>query len=229
MTSIVKFPCSLPTTPIPEDIDAAAVASGFQSELDHLTADHFTKDAVWKDVYALTGTLRSFFSSSSIANALQETTERAQVHSFQLEPKSVRVSRLPSGTSWVEARYSFETPASPPTICSAIVCLTPAGGEKWKIWTMRTILEQLKNQPNVDELQPVSRTKMTNGRAKATHFDCVVVGGGQAGLGMGGRAKAMGLSCVVLDRYQQVGDSWKARYDSVRCRRFSSIMLRSIC
>lgn len=178
MTCLAAFPCSLPTAPIPEDIDATAVASEFQSELDHTTAENFTEDAVWKDVYALTGTLRSFFSSSSISQALKKTSERAQVHSFILDPKSVRVSRLPGGTSWVEARYSFETTASPPTICSAIISLTPVDGGKWKIWTMRTILEQLKSQPNVDELQPAGDTEVTNGHLEVTHFDCVVVGGG---------------------------------------------------
>lgn len=49
-------------------------------------------------------------------------------------------------------------------------------------------------------------------------FDCVVVGGGQAGLGTGGRLKALGISYVILEKNVEVGDSWATRYDSTRCK-----------
>ncbi|KAA6408835.1 MAG: dimethylaniline monooxygenase (N-oxide forming) [Lasallia pustulata] len=55
-----------------------------------------------------------------------------------------------------------------------------------------------------------------NGHAEPKHFDCVVVGAGQAGLSTAGRLKAMGVSCVVLDRNSRVGDNWMLRYDSVK-------------
>lgn len=50
-----------------------------------------------------------------------------------------------------------------------------------------------------------------------TIFDCIVVGGGQAGLAMGGRLKALGLRYVVLEKQKNLGDSWKTRYGSARC------------
>jgi cation diffusion facilitator CzcD-associated flavoprotein CzcO len=43
-----------------------------------------------------------------------------------------------------------------------------------------------------------------------------VVGGGQAGLSMGGRLKALGIHYIVLDKHNEVGDSWKTRYASAR-------------
>lgn len=82
---------------------------------------------------------------------------------------------------------------------------------------MRTVLEQLKSEANVDELEFVGDTKLTNSHAEVTHFDCVVIGGGQAGLAMGGRLKAMGMSYVVLEKHANVGDNWKTRYGSARC------------
>ena len=51
-------------------------------------------------------------------------------------------------------------------------------------------------------------------------FDCVVVGGGQAGLATGGRLKALGVSYVVLDKNERVGDSWKLRYDCAKRNAF---------
>ena len=62
-----------------------------------------------------------------------------------------------------------------------------------------------------------------NGHAEPSHFDCVVVGAGQAGLSTAGRLKALNVSCVVLDRNCRVGDNWMLRYDSVKRK------LRRLC
>ncbi len=83
---------------------------------------------------------------------------------------------------------------------------------------MRTILEQLHGQRDVDVLEPVSgKSGMMNGELAEKHFDCVIIGGGQAGLSTAGRMKALGISYVVLDKHKRVGDNWKTRYGSARC------------
>jgi hypothetical protein len=80
----------------------------------------------------------------------------------------------------------------------------------------------LKGQPNVDVLERVNGSaKLTNGHSEGSKFDCIIIGGGQAGLSQGGRLKALGISYVVLDKYQEVGDNWKLRYESARCKSLS--------
>lgn len=88
---------------------------------------------------------------------------------------------------------------------------------------MRTVLEGLKGQPDVDSLG-VEEGLMGGGggeekekEKQKEHFDCVVIGGGQAGLSVAGRLKALGISYVVMDRFREVGDNWRMRYDSARC------------
>jgi hypothetical protein len=221
VSTMVDFHVELPTTPIPLDIDAASIASSFAPELSHLDAGHFTEDAVWRDVFALTGTLRTFYTPSSISKAWKETTSRAKAGSFKVNESVTRVARLPTGKQWMEVRFSFETEAIPPKVCSGIINLVPHADGKWRIWVLRTILEQLKFQGNVDVLESstaLSKLKLTNGDHESTNFECVVIGGGQAGLSTGGRLKALGISYVVLDKYKQVGDSWKSRYGSVKCQ-----------
>ena len=217
MPLIKDFPCSLPTATIPQDVDAVALATSFLPNLQALDEDAFDKDAVWRDVFALTGTMRTFYSPSSIIKAWKQLSSKASSSSFTVNPKLVRVSRLPQGSAWVEAVYSFENLAVPASMCSAILALVPGDDGKWRIWVMRTILEGLKDQPNVDVLDVTDSTSMTNGHSEVTNFDCVVIGGGQAGLSMGGRLKAMGITSVVLEKYPEVGDSWKQRYGCARC------------
>jgi hypothetical protein len=116
---------------------------------------------------------------------------------------------------WVQAVFSFEAAGPPATICTAIVSLVQNENGEWRIWLLRTFLEQLKGQGNVDVLNPVKDAKPKS--KTETHFDCVVVGGGQAGLSIGSRLQALGLSYVILDKNKEVGDSWKTRYDSTKC------------
>jgi putative flavoprotein involved in K+ transport len=44
----------------------------------------------------------------------------------------------------------------------------------------------------------------------------VVIGGGQAGLSVGYCLKQRGLSFVILEAHERVGDSWRKRWDSLR-------------
>lgn len=61
-------------------------------------------------------------------------------------------------------------------------------------------------------------TGKENGTTLSTvDFDCVVCGGGQAGLATARRLKAGGvLNCIVLDKNDVIGGIWQNRYDSVR-------------
>jgi putative flavoprotein involved in K+ transport len=47
-------------------------------------------------------------------------------------------------------------------------------------------------------------------------FDVVVIGGGQAGLSVGYHLARHGIHFVILDAHERTGDSWRARWDSLR-------------
>jgi hypothetical protein len=231
------LPCALPTSEIPESTDAAAVGASFVHNFGDLHDGHFTEKSLWRDSFALTGSLRTFYGPTAISTAWNETSSKAEPCSIALIPQACRVARV-GPYSWVDVALSFETATKPQLLCTAILSLVPAADGNWKIWVMRTILDGLKGQPSVDVLEPVSSTngtqKLTNGVVNGTsaqngtsghhtnshseHFDCVVVGGGQAGLSAAGRLKALGVSYILIDKNKGVGDSWGTRYDSARCK-----------
>ncbi|KAI9693499.1 MAG: hypothetical protein M1820_009235 [Bogoriella megaspora] len=252
--TLPDLPVSLPTSPIPDDVDFEALAISFTPVLSKLDTPHFVGDATWRDVFALTGTLRTFYGSISISSAWASTTEFSQSTKFAAQP-SGRIVRV-GEASWVDLPFTFKTNRTPRVSCSGVLGLTPHE-EGWKIWCLRTVLESLEDAGDVDSLNGVPDNAKTldysigvdsvsgaknvndlgdgNDSAKAsnangtgkiddaddfarseTDFDCVVVGGGQAGLSTGGRLQALGISYVILDKHPEVGDSWKARYDSAR-------------
>src|SRR4029078_12910144 len=44
----------------------------------------------------------------------------------------------------------------------------------------------------------------------------VVIGGGQAGLAVGHYLAQRGVSFVILDAHERIGDAWRSRWDSLR-------------
>jgi hypothetical protein len=268
------LPCSLPTYLIPENINLESVASKAIEILGDLRRENFLDDAIWRDSFAMTGTLRTFYSATSVFEAWTETSKTHNPGHFVVaaHPKVMR----PPNSAWIDVMFNFETRGQPSTLCSGFLSVVPTEGGVWKIWMLRTILEQLKSQPSVDVLEPVysshpnsstDSTVQASGKncdthgnggnslnnvneanennvvkeavkkvkenlrdgslpaSTESHFDCVVVGGGQAGLSTGGRLKALGVSYVILEKHARVGDSWGTRYDSTKCRPPLSVLM----
>lgn len=67
--------------------------------------------------------------------------------------------------------------------------------------------------PAATERTRVSRVEP---ESSGERFDVVVVGGGQAGLSVGYYLRQSGLSFVILDAGERIGDSWRKRWDSLR-------------
>jgi putative flavoprotein involved in K+ transport len=55
-----------------------------------------------------------------------------------------------------------------------------------------------------------------NAVSDTERIETVVVGGGQAGLSVGYHLARRGLSFVILDANERIGDAWRARWDSLR-------------
>lgn len=225
MSSLVEYPVALPRDPIPPDTDVAAAFKPFERLLNTLGPNYLATNAIWRDIFAMTGTARTFY-GPTISAAWKETTEMKKPGSFELAEKSAKAVRI-GDISYLQASFSFGTFASPQAECTALVTLVPDLDGGWRIWTLRTILDQLKFHGNVDFLEPANVTshlngnvkgeaKLANGHKDETHFDCVIIGGGQAGLSVAGRLKALDVNYIVLDKKEEVGGSWESRYSSAR-------------
>lgn len=225
---LTRLPCQLPSVSIPDDVDAEAIATDLAPNLNHLQESNFQPDAIWRDTFALTGTSRTFYSASSVITAWRETTSDAKAEAFKLDSSTAKISRMPNGSTWLDCQFTFEAKAPPSRTCMGIISMVPDQVGEWRIWVLRTILNQLKGQRNADVLEPLVHRSISNGHTvvngdsatqglhEQNEFQCVVAGGGQAGLSVGGRFKALGLSYVILDSHPNVGDSWKSRYRSAR-------------
>jgi hypothetical protein len=221
-TPLAQHPARLPIADIPEDADHASITASAVQALANLSIDDLADDAIWRDTYALTGTLRTFYSSKPVSKVWQELAAKHKPSDFAAIPGSSRITRLGSHGCWLESRFTFSTDGPQPAKCSGIIGLVPSTSQPgWKTWLLSTILEQPNGFPDVEKLHLRSSnaqdTISDNVLAPGAKYDCVVVGASIAGLCMAARLQALELSYLLIEKQDTVGDNWlKDRYTSLK-------------
>ncbi|OKL55661.1 hypothetical protein UA08_08967 [Talaromyces atroroseus] len=230
-TPLDTLPCSLPTREIPPGIDPASICQqAFDNKnIAKLCETDFIKHAIWRDMFSLSSTLRTFYSASAIVSIWRSLSRERGATAFEVKPGTASVKRqgLASGpqVSWIEVSFTFSMAQPLEASCLGYLCLVfDDSDEKWKIWIMGTILDQLPDFADVDRLDPVESSarldnvhgnrSLSDNSHQQHDYGCVIIGGGQAGLCTAGRLQALGVSYICVDSNDRIGDSWRKRYDS---------------
>ncbi|CAL5871179.1 uncharacterized protein PFLUO_LOCUS5426 [Penicillium psychrofluorescens] len=227
----------LPSTPSRSDAEPRAVAqqwlTNLESQLGHpetlSLAELFHPESWWRDMLALDWELHTKHSASQIQEFLRKHQGRAQLSKFRLQDKGKfqpRLEQVVDGLSWVSAMFFFETAVGCGT---GMLRLTQADGSgPWKAYAMYTSLQELKGveeplgkrrRAGTTEPMPggvAGETWIERRRRQAEFLDeepaTLVVGSGQAGLNVGARLQSLGVSCLIVDKNERVGDNWRNRY-----------------
>lgn len=218
-----RVPGALPLASIPAEVDLDAAASWGIAQLSDLKAEAFASDCLWRDLYALTGLPRTFYGADKISAAWDETIKFHKPTGFRLSPSTARLAQIGPANAWVSVRYTFETCGQPPSQCSGQIGLVPDPERvnRWKIWHLSTILENLVGFPSPDAFFPEKTSALSNGvvqHPEANEYDCCVIGAGFAGLCLSARFEALGVKYVTLEANKRVGDNWRNRYRSATCK-----------
>jgi cation diffusion facilitator CzcD-associated flavoprotein CzcO len=180
-----------------------------------------SENTLWRDLFAFTGTMRTFNGVDRILSVWKELCDLHRPCEFRLVPKSVRVVKPAPALSWIEAKFSFRTQGRPAATCTGTMRLIRDEQWSWKLWTLVTMLQDLQGFPSLDDLKPskdwdVSQvfTPVSEPDDSLVH-DCVIVGSGMSGLCLAGYVKALGIKAVILERKAKIGQNWTDRYDSI--------------
>ncbi|KAK6201783.1 hypothetical protein LQW54_009362 [Pestalotiopsis sp. IQ-011] len=222
-----KYNHALPTTDvlgvkIPQDCDAQAEAESIVKRLSEALgagnaeafADLFLEYGVWRDKISFTWDQRTFNFRPAILKAAQDLLPTTKASNFAFLKPAPSVERAYDDFELLQFVISFETEL---VVASAVVkaVLTKDG---WKIYTMHTVAEQLKQFPEraPDDGHMTGTTSWEAQRAAAVDAanpDVLIIGGGQNGLALAARCKAVDLDCLVIERGDEIGDVWKKRYE----------------
>jgi putative flavoprotein involved in K+ transport len=204
----------------------AELSQAFARQDADAVARLFASDGHWRDVVAFTWSIATHSGRAAIEAALRPTLARtkptdARIPEDRTSPR--RVGR--AGIECIEVIFEFDTAFGH---ANAVVRLVETS-DGWRAWTLVTTLETLHGwpdgrPPDLSDAERYSRDfggdNWLDQRLKALDYTdrdpaVVVVGGGQAGLSVAARLKALGIDTLVADRHPRVGDNWRLRYHSL--------------
>lgn len=182
--------------------------------------DLFEDESYWRDFVAFTWNLKTLEGKTDIRRMLQATLDHVQPANWALAEDATG-SAGPDGT--VEAWITFETGAA-----RGYGHLRLRNG---KCWTLLTTMQELKGfeeKKGPRREQGVAH-QIIRGRRSWKELKeeqearlgyeeqpyCVIIGGGQGGIGLAARLKRLGVPTLVIEKNQNPGDSWRNRYKSL--------------
>lgn len=194
----------------------------------------FLDDGYWRDHLALTWEFHTKQGPAAIEALLQESAKSKdgfRVTKLTLDDDSK--TRRPAlvkidGNGTVDVVQFYFTWEGAVGTGEGIVRVGSDGGSGWKIYTLYTLLKELKGYEEpvfgrrpqgVDHGQHPGRKNWKEKREDEINFAegvpepvVIVIGAGQAGLTVAARLKMLNLQTLVVDKNERVGDSWRNRY-----------------
>ena len=177
----------------------------------------FDDDCYWRDLVSFTWNIKTMEGKSAIAEMLKATLT-------QIKPSNWKLAEEATGDeALTEAWFTFET-----SVSRGKGQLRMKNG---KCWTLLTTMVELKgheekkgparikgvehnaqkNRENWAELR--EREAKELGYKKQPY--CVIIGGGQGGIGLGARMRRLGVPTIIIEKNKRAGDSWRNRYKSL--------------
>jgi hypothetical protein len=135
---------------------------------------------VWRDKLSFTWDYRTFNFQSAILKAATDLFPKTKATNFKFLTPAPKVTRPYADFAQLQVVVSFETEL---VVASAVInsVLTKQG---WKIYTMHTVAEKLKQFPEVSPLDghmtgEVSWEKQRAQEVEAANPEILIIGGGQ--------------------------------------------------
>lgn len=186
----------------------------------------FVPDGHWRDVLVFTWHLHTFSGRDHIVSMLDEKLAATAPTGFRLHQRTAPRPVQRAGVDAVEALFDFETAVGHG---KGVVRLVRDRDGVVRAWTLLTALQELRGcEERRGDRRPRGEEYSRNfgganwldkRRAEQEYRDrdpaVLVVGGGQAGLGVAARLKTIGVDALIVDRMERVGDNWRNRYHSL--------------
>ena len=188
----------------------------------------FCADGHWRDVLAFSWRIRTLSGAASIAAQLALEAPAVRAIGFRTDPaRTAPRHATRAGAKCIEAIFRFESVAGPGS--GVVRFLAESDDDPPRAWTLLTTLEELRgHEERTGARRPTGQSYsrdfsgpnwLDKRRAAAAYSDrepqVLVVGGGQAGLSIAARLKALGVDALIVDRWPRAGDNWRRRYHAL--------------
>ncbi|OZJ03213.1 hypothetical protein BZG36_04538 [Bifiguratus adelaidae] len=226
-TTPVSLAHSIREAPKPKEIAQAWLSQFNQAvhKADAAAVDRlFLPNGYWRDLMALTWNFRTVQTPGAIKAFWQEHLADAMLSNIHLQSPEPQEVRANVDFCWVQAFFSFETKVGRGR---GLVRLMKDNEGEYRAMTLYTGLEELKGfeekagvlrSQGVEHGDHKGRKSWKTRRQEEREFldkdpTVLIVGGGQAGLTLAARLKQLGVSNLIVEQNERIGDNWRKRYD----------------
>ncbi|WP_166969819.1 flavin-containing monooxygenase [Brevibacterium atlanticum] len=180
----------------------------------------FATTSYWRDLVSFTWNLKTVENPDGVTDLLSRNLDRVSPSEFELSEPAATDNGV------TEAWFTFATSVGRG---KGLVRLIDEDGTK--AWTLLTSLQELTGheeprgprrikgaEHGVDPDRKSWSEKLAEEDAAWGHTAdpyILVVGGGQGGIALGARLRQLGVSSLVIDRWDRPGDQWRSRYKSL--------------
>lgn len=200
---VSEWLASLETALRERDVDVAAML--------------FAEDSYWRDFVAFTWNLKTFEGREQISQMLADRLDLVRPGTWTLAEDAT------GDAENTEAWIRFETADA-----NGYGHLRLKDG---KCWTLLTTMQELKgfeekkgHRRETGTAHQITRGRKswleqkTDSEAKLGYEEqpyCLIIGGGQGGIGLAARLRRQGVPTIVVEKNPRAGDSWRNRYKSL--------------
>jgi putative flavoprotein involved in K+ transport len=177
----------------------------------------FADESYWRDLVSFTWNIATLEGKDAIAAMLGTILSRVKPCRWAIEGEA----HLADGI--IEAWLTFET-----AVARGKGRVRLKGGKCWTLLTAMTELKGFEERQGESRERGTEHGVVTDRRSwlerkmqeeaelgYGTQPYCLIVGGGQGGIGLGARLKRLGVPTIIVDRHGRAGDAWRQRYKSL--------------
>ncbi|SIS69500.1 NAD(P)/FAD-dependent oxidoreductase [Neptunomonas antarctica] len=192
---------------------AAALSSDTPTD----AANLFEESGFWRDLIVFTWNIKTLEGRAAISDMIAATMDNTRPCHWQVEENATEADGV------TDAWISFETGVARGR---AYVRLRDG-----LAWTFLTTMTELKDYPEKrNKLRPKGAEHGANKNRqtwleKRQHEEatlgyteqpyCLIIGGGQGGIGLGARLRQLEVPTIIIDALPKPGDTWRNRYKSL--------------
>ena len=235
---IVRLPHTCKATPSDEHdrLDSRTIAQHWISNLDDVLASKdasrldslMHQDCWWRDLLVFEWDFHTTNGLDKVIKYVSRNIHRSTPRNFKLQQSgkfAPTYSNPVEGLEWIESMFSFDTQIGRG---SGMLRLVQDADGTWKCYALYTALTELQGfeeKAGTRRGHGGNNSLLADGingnwherRQREIEFldrepQAMIIGAGQAGLNLGARLQALGISCVIVDKNARIGDNWRQRY-----------------
>ncbi|MDN3237703.1 NAD(P)/FAD-dependent oxidoreductase [Pseudomonas sp. WAC2] len=182
------------------------------------TLELFADDCYWRDLVLFSWNLITLEGKTAIREMLEERLEQTQPDHWTLEGEATLTDDVLEG--WIRLETDVARGKGYVRLKDGLC------------WTLLTTMRELKGfeEPS-GRRRPMGATHGHGHADKRNWLEkrhdeeaalgiteqpyCLIIGGGQGGLGLAARLKRLGVPTLIVDKAERPGDQWRGRYKSL--------------